>query len=99
MRLDKLQKKALKIALQNLQGDDEVFLYGSRVDDSKRGGDIDLLIYSQLPGFELSRKISRIFLKNCEEKIDVLVIDPVRMTKEQAVFVEMINKVPLTQLR
>jgi len=39
-------------------------------------GDIILLIYSQQPGFELSRKITRNFFKNGEEKIDVLVINP-----------------------
>ncbi len=72
MRLDTAQKKALKIALHNLTSDDEAFLFGSRVDDTKRGGDIDLLIFSQQAGFELSRKITRDFFKNCEEKIDVL---------------------------
>ena len=98
MRLDSTQKHALKIALQNLQDEDQVFLYGSRVDDIKRGGDIDLLIYSQRPGFELSRKISRTFFKNCEEKIDVLVLDPAKMTKQQALFVQSIDKEPLINL-
>lgn len=36
MRLDQTQKAALKIALQSLNDDDQVFLFGSRVDDSKR---------------------------------------------------------------
>ena len=98
MRLDKAQKKALKIALQDLQGEDEIFLFGSRVDDNKRGGDIDLLIYSEQPGLELSRKVSRDFFKNCEEKIDVLVINPKQMTNQQTLFVESINKIPLTEL-
>jgi len=98
MRLDQLQKKALKIALQNLQGMDKVFLFGSRVDDTKRAGDIDLLIYSQQPSFELARKVTREFFKICEEKIDVLVINPKKMTQEQALFVQSINKIPLTNL-
>ena len=98
MRLDKIQRKALRVALKNLKGDDEVFLFGSRVDDSKRGGDIDLLIYSKQPGFELSRNISRTFFKNCEEKIDVLVIDPQHMTYDQAMFVQSIDKIPLSKL-
>ena len=98
MRLDQTQKKALKIALQNLKIGDEVFLFGSRVDDAKRGGDIDLLIFSQQPSFELSRKIIRDFFKHCEEKLDVLIINPLQMTKEQALFVQTIQKMPLSDL-
>jgi predicted nucleotidyltransferase len=98
MRLDPIQKKALKIALQNLKNGDEAYLFGSRVDDAKRGGDIDLLIFSQQPGFELSRKIVRDFFKHCEEKLDVLIINPQQMTKEQALFVQSIQKTPLSKL-
>lgn len=98
MRLDHTQKKALKIALQNLKKGDEAYLFGSRVDDAKRGGDIDVLIFSQQPGFELSRKIMRDFFKHCEEKLDVLIINPRQMTKEQALFVQSIQKMPLSNI-
>jgi len=97
MRLDIKQKAALKAALKNLNSNDQAFLYGSRVDDSKRGGDIDLLIYSQQASFSLSRKIIRDFFKLCEEKIDVVVIDPEVMTQEQNLFVQSIKKQTLTQ--
>jgi hypothetical protein len=43
MRLDPIEKEALDHALQNIKG--EVFLFGSRVNHSKKGGDIDLLIF------------------------------------------------------
>ena len=95
MRLDTAQRNALKTALQHLQTSDQVFLFGSRVDDAKQGGDIDLLIFSDQPDFELSQKITRDFFKQCEEKIDVLVINPKRMTKEQSIFVQTIHKEPL----
>ena len=98
MRLDTVQKTALKAALKNLHGNDQAFLYGSRVDDSKHGGDIDVLIYSQQASFPLSRKITRDFFKLCEEKIDVLVLNPEIMTQEQNLFVQSINKQRLTQL-
>ena len=42
MRLDPRQKAALRAAIKGVSG--EVFLFGSRVDDALRGGDIDLLI-------------------------------------------------------
>lgn len=98
MRLDTIQKKALKNALQNLNNEDEVYLFGSRVDDNKRGGDIDLLIFSQQPDFELSRKITRDFFKVCEEKIDVLVVNPMSISSEQAIFIKSINKISLQSL-
>lgn len=98
MRLDAAQKNALKTALRHLQANDQAFLFGSRVDDSKRGGDIDLLVFSEQDAFELSRKMTRDFFKHCEEKIDVIVVDPKRMSKEQALFVQSIDKQALISL-
>ncbi|BCG64704.1 MAG: toxin [Methyloprofundus sp.] len=98
MRLDTIQIKALKNALKNLNNEDEVYLFGSRVDDNKRGGDIDLLIFSQQPSFELSRKITRDFFKLCEEKIDVLVVNPMSISSEHAIFIKSINKISLQRL-
>jgi len=98
MRLDKIQKLALSVALQHLVVGDKAFLFGSRTDDSKRGGDIDVLVFSQQPSFELSRKMTRDFFKCCEEKVDILVINPLSMSEEQALFVDSIDKVPLSNL-
>ena len=98
MCLDTIQKTALKAALKNLNRNDQAFLYGSRTEDSKRGGDIDLLIYSQQADFQLSRQIIRDFFKLCEEKIDVTVINPEKITEEQRLFVHSIKKQALTKL-
>ena len=43
MRLDQSEIDALQFALQDVEG--ECFIFGSRVDDQKRGGDVDLLIF------------------------------------------------------
>ncbi len=43
MRLDNTQKKALFKAIEGI--DNETCLFGSRVDDMKKGGDIDILIF------------------------------------------------------
>ena len=96
-RLDLIQKKALKYALKNLHSDEAVFLFGSRTDLSQRGGDIDILIYSQRGSFELSRQITREFFKQCEEKIDVLVVNPQKTTAEQDLFIASINKISLAR--
>ncbi len=45
MRLTDQQRQAIREAVENQFGSDaEVYLFGSRVDDERRGGDIDLLV-------------------------------------------------------
>lgn len=56
-----------------------VVLFGSRVDDSKRGGDIDLLVEipETMPPAELVRRrthfVSRIYRLLDEQRIDVII--------------------------
>ena len=90
MRLDNLQREALQNAVKDVKGD--VYLFGSRVDDNKRGGDIDLLIFSEEDPFKLSQEVSVKFFMECEEKIDVTVMDPNKLTKEQEAFLKIITK-------
>ena len=73
MRLDANEKEALKFALRGFKG--EVYLFGSRVDDTKKGGDIDILLIpkKKIISLKLSLKIQTKFFSKCEEKIDVLV--------------------------
>lgn len=93
MRLDTFQKKALSKAIENI--DENVWLFGSRVDDNKRGGDIDVLIFSNKNPYKLSQEVSINFFKECEEKIDVVVMNPDNLTSEQTAFLNVINKVRL----
>ena len=45
MRLSQAQIKAIKSAAAEIFGDEaEVWLFGSRADDSRRGGDVDLMV-------------------------------------------------------
>jgi predicted nucleotidyltransferase len=75
MRMDIVEKKALKYALEGFRG--QAYLFGSRVDDKKRGGDIDILLFPEkkMNSLKLSIKIQARFFAKCEEKIDVIVYD------------------------
>ena len=73
MRLDLNEKKALKYALQDFHG--EVYLFGSRIDTDRRGGDIDILLIPQKPSrhLKLSLDVQKKFFSQCEENIDVII--------------------------
>ena len=74
MRLNSKQIKAIKSAVKKIDSDAEVKLFGSRVNDEKQGGDIDLLIDSQVMGWHDLAKLRRILeLKLGEQKIDIIV--------------------------
>ena len=51
MRLETRQVQAIREEIRRFDGEAEVYLYGSRTDDSSRGGDIDLLVVSDKLGF------------------------------------------------
>ena len=90
MRLDRLQKAALRAAIEGVEG--EVFLFGSRVDDAARGGDIDLLILTHEEPYPLSKRVKRRFSERCEERLDVVVMDPDHLTREQNAFLRVIDR-------
>lgn len=74
MRLTPFERKTIQAVVKKFDEKADVFLYGSRTQDSLRGGDIDLLILSERLGF--SDKIGILVkLKEClgEQKIDVLI--------------------------
>ena len=93
MRLDKSQQKALQNAIKNVTG--EVYLFGSRTDDTKKGGDIDILVFSDKNPLKLSLQIQSDYFKECEEDIDVVVYDPNKLNSAQQDFYNSINKIRL----
>ena len=78
MRITSLEKTIIKSSVKRHFGRDAgVYLFGSRVDDDRKGGDIDLYITTDMPVSEIiRRKISLLVeLENVlgEQKIDVVI--------------------------
>ena len=76
MRLSKEQREFFKKFVKKISNDAKVYLFGSRVDDNKRGGDIDILIVSK----EIKKSDLRVlrvefFKRFGEQKIDIILDD------------------------
>jgi predicted nucleotidyltransferase len=87
MRLSALQRQVLtQTARDCFDPEVRVRLFGSRTDDTRKGGDIDLLIETQLqdPG-QIARAhshfLARVHLALGEQKIDVLIDYPDRQNQ------------------
>jgi predicted nucleotidyltransferase len=80
MRLDEKTRDIIKKEVASQLGSEAIVrLFGSRVDDRQRGGDIDLLIE---PGCALAQRIqmecrlaARLYIKLGGRKVDVLIKD------------------------
>jgi predicted nucleotidyltransferase len=91
MRLTNFEHKIIKEAFLEVFKEGDIYLFGSRVDDTKRGGDIDLYIIpkSKLSIKEIFEKRSRLRVdiqeKIGEQQIDIVVsIDKSRGIEQEA---------------
>lgn len=93
-RLDDTQKQALIKALESVEG--EIYLFGSRVDLQKKGGDIDILIFSETDEvMKLKLDIQTKYFMEADESIDIVIMNPKKIEKEQQAFLNSIKKVQL----
>lgn len=74
MRLSKNEIKAIRSVITKYDDSAKIRLFGSRVDDNKRGGDIDLLVFSDKLRFVENLKI-KVKLKELlgDQKIDIII--------------------------
>lgn len=83
MRLTEYEIENIKQLARLHFGDDvQVFLFGSRIDENKRGGDIDLFIRNRkgkkLDVLSKVNFITDLIFKIGEQKIDVVLDNPAR---------------------
>jgi len=74
MRLKDFEHNAIVSTVKCFDNDATIYLFGSRVDDSKKGGDIDLLVLSNTLTSKDKRTIKmRLYELLEEQKIDLII--------------------------
>ena len=86
MRLNNYEQKMIQKAFLEIFEDGDIFLFGSRVDDTKRGGDIDLYLVPNTK-FEDERERKIKFLIKLDEYIGEQKIDAV-LAKDKSRLIE-----------
>lgn len=87
MRLSQREIDVIKeAALRHFGADAEVRLFGSRTDDTKKGGDIDLYVSSSLADAEQAVRAEAAFWSELQarlgdQRIDILVDYPTKQTR------------------
>ncbi len=88
MRLNKNYIKVIKKSFSEIFNKGEIYLFGSRVDDSKKGGDIDLylIVDNKIDLFKNKIKfLAKIKRELGEQKIDIIFnIDKNRLIEKEA---------------
>lgn len=76
MRLERRIIDKIKSAIKNSFGEVDIYLFGSRVDENKKGGDIDIAIDSNLSRIEFrkhkAKALANLIYSNFEMKIDIV---------------------------
>jgi predicted nucleotidyltransferase len=88
MRLSTRYVKIIKKYFKEFFIEGDIYLFGSRVDDAKKGGDIDLYLIVNNHNNLFEKKIkflSRIKREIGDQKIDVVFnVDPLRLIEKEA---------------
>jgi predicted nucleotidyltransferase len=77
MRLSAHEYKAIHRILDKINPHGRIYLFGSRTDDSKKGGDIDLFFESSITlDLKLRLALEYRLSVECDTKVDLLVKNP-----------------------
>ena len=72
MRLSEEEIKIIKDVVTKFLNESKIYLFGSRLDDSKKGGDIDLFIVSKDIDYERKLKIRAKLKALLKKPVDVV---------------------------
>jgi predicted nucleotidyltransferase len=88
MRLPEGYRDTIRQEFEAVFGNGEVYLFGSRTDDTRRGGDIDLYLIPEVTDELFQKKLrfrARLFRELGEQKIDIVFArDPDRLIEQEA---------------
>lgn len=74
MRLSEREKEALREVFKNFEG--EIYIFGSRLDDTKKGGDIDILLKpTKTLSFEDILRFQAKYFSIMDSDIDIVIYD------------------------
>ncbi len=89
MRLSNKYKEVIKKHFYDIFGGNEIYLFGSRVDDDKKGGDIDLYLIVKNHENLFAKKIkflARVKRELGDQKIDIVFNkDKTRLIEQEAI--------------
>ncbi len=87
MRLSRKEISIIKDKTKTIFGESVIYLFGSRIDNSKKGGDIDLYVISKINDnlYRKKRKLKIILEDILYKPIDIVVaIDKNRLIEKEA---------------
>lgn len=74
MRLSEREKEALREVFKDFEG--EIYIFGSRLDDTKKGGDIDILLKpTKTLSFEDILRFQAKYFSIMDSDIDIVIYD------------------------
>ncbi len=77
MRLNHSELDAIRATLRAVDTAGRVFLYGSRADDTRRGGDIDIFLEASRPiDLKTTLTTQHLLTAACDTRVDLLVKSP-----------------------
>jgi predicted nucleotidyltransferase len=87
LRVSKSEIEIIKTSILKILPNSKIYLFGSRVDDNKRGGDIDIFVEADRDS-SLKERIdilTDIEVNGVERKVDLIIKSP--NSKEQNIFI------------